>query len=164
MKRWTLLVTLLALIAGGVWIWREFFPAPERVIRQRIKEIAGLASFSPKEAPAAKLLNSQKLAGFFTSDVVIQVNVPGYAQTITGRDDLAQVALMAREHLSSLKVEVSDIIVVVAPDKQSAMANLTGRASSPGQIDFMVQELKLSLKPHGRDWLINRVETVKTLR
>jgi hypothetical protein len=165
MRRWILpAFVLAAVLAAGFWVWHEFFPPPERVIRLRLKQAAALASYSAKEAPAAKLFNSQKLAGFFTSDVVLRLNIPGYSQMLTGRDDLAQAALLARQHFTSFSAEFSDVLVTVAPDKQSAVVNLTAKASSPGEMDFFVQELKLSLKRDGRDWLISRVETVKTLR
>jgi hypothetical protein len=45
----------------------------------------------------------------------------------------------------------------------SAVANLTGRGKIPGEKDFLVQELKFTLKKVESDWLISRIETVKTL-
>jgi hypothetical protein len=53
--------------------------------------------------------------------------------------------------------------VTVAPDKQSAVANLTAKGNVPGDKDLLVQEMKFKLKKVGRSWYIQRIETVKTL-
>ena len=164
MKKWMFRLVLLAVIAAlGFWSWRTFFPNPDRVIRKRLTELAQLASYNSNEGAAAKLINSQKLASFFTPDVSIHVDVPGYEQTFSGRDELGRRAFMARQ-LSSLTVQLFDIVLTIAPDKQSAMADLTARAKVSGDPDLIVQELKVALKKNGSDWLISRVETEKTLR
>jgi len=54
--------------------------------------------------------------------------------------------------------------VAVAPDNQSAVATLTGKGRVAGESDFFVQELKFTLKRVEGEWLIYRVETVKTFR
>ena len=64
--------------------------------------------------------------------------------------------------MHGLTVEFLDINVTVGPDQKSAVANLTAKAKVPGE-DFMVQELKFTLKKIQGAWLILRVETVKTL-
>ena len=68
----------------------------------------------------------------------------------------------ARTALAGLNVEFLDVSVSVGPDQESATANLTAKAKVPGE-DFMVQELKFTLKKIQGAWLILRVETVKTL-
>ena len=48
--------------------------------------------------------------------------------TIMGRDEITQAALAARSTVSSLSVKFLDVDVTVAPDKQSATADLTVEA------------------------------------
>ncbi len=163
-RRSARLLFAVVLLALAVWGWRALFPSPERAIRQRLTEVARLASFGPNEAPAAKLYNSQKLASFCTSDVEINVDVPGHRQTFSGQDELAARAMGVRQALSALNVEFLGMVVSVAPGKQSALVNLTAKAKVPGESDLFIQELKLVVKRHGRDWFISQAETVKTLR
>ena len=84
-------------------------------------------------------------------------------RTLTGRDEITQAAMGARSGVSALKVEFLDVTVIVGPDRQSAVADLTAKAQVPGDKDFTVQELKFTLKKMDGEWLITRVETVKTL-
>ena len=165
MKKWVGFIMVAAVLAGlGYWIWLTFFPSPEKAIRKQLQALAAAASFPVNEAPRAKLANAQKLGNFFTTDVEVTVETPGRAQqTFSGRDELVQAALGAHSSLNGLNVEFLDINVTVAPNKQTAVANLTARARIPGDRDFNVQELKFSLKKVGGDWLIYKVETVKTL-
>jgi hypothetical protein len=156
---------ILALLALGFWAWRFFFPSPERIIRKNLSAVARLASFAPNEGALAKLSNTQKLTGFCTGDIEIAIDVPGrLPRTLSGRGDLTQAIMSARSTLSALKVEFLDIQVAVGGDRESAVARLTAKADLPGEKVPEVQELKVTFQKVGRDWLIHRVETVKTLR
>ena len=151
-------------LALGVWVWTSVFPTPERVIRKRLTELAKAATVSGNEAPLAVLLNSQKLAGFFTADVEINLEVPGRAQQVLGgRDNLVQAAMQLRSAVGALQVAFYDIIVTVAPDKATAEANLTLVARPASERDKIVQELKFRLNKAEGGWRIYRLETVKTL-
>ena len=165
MNMWVRRVLLAAaLLAVGVWIWTVLFPSPERVIRKRLTELAKSATFGRNESPVAVLLNSQKVAGFFTADVEIKVDVPGRSQQVlSGRDNLFQTTMQLHSALGGLQVDFYDIIVTVAPDKTTAEANLTLKARAAGERDQIIQELKLWLNKTEGDWRIYRLETVKTL-
>src|SRR6185437_2531865 len=69
----------------------------------------------------------------------------------------------ALRNLSSLKVELLDPNLALSPDKQSAVVDLTARVKLPEERDFIVQEMKFTLKKINGAWLIIRVETVRTL-
>ena len=163
--RWVVrLVVAGALIALGVWVWWTFFPSPERAVRKVMAEVAHAASFPANEGPLAVAANSQRLASFFTTDNIIMVDVPGRArQTFGGRDELLQVAMHARPVLGSLKVEFLDTTVTVDPGRSSATVVLTLKAKAAVERDLVVQEMKFELKKIDGTWLINRVETVRTL-
>jgi hypothetical protein len=164
MNKWLPRIMLVGVLAAlGVWGWHMFFPSPEAVIRKRLGKLAKAASFSSNEGLIAKAYNASLLGEFFTPDVQVTVEVPGTQHTISGRDDLLQAAVGARSAVGSLTVEFPDIKVIVAPDETSAVVNLTARGKVPGERDFYVQELRLRMIKIKRDWLIDQVQTVKTL-
>ena len=164
MKEWSIRVILLAaLVALGFWGWHVFFPSPEKVIRKRLGELAKTASFSSQEGLLAKAWNASVLGEFFTPDVQVTLDVPGLQQTFTGRGELQGAAGYARSVVGSLSIEFPDIKVTLAPDHASAVVNLTAKGKVPGQKDFYLQELRLRLIKIKRDWIINQVETVRTL-
>ena len=157
-------ILLAALIALGIWLWFVLFPGPEKIIRQRLTKLARIASFSSAEGNLARLAAAQNLAGFFATNVEVDINVPGRIQhTFTGRDEIQQAALGVRSTLSGLKVTFPDINITVAPDKQSAVADLTVEAVVAGERDSIVQEMKFTFRKTDDGWLISHVETVRTL-
>ena len=158
-------IILVAILVGlGVLLWRTLFPNPSRVIRNRLVELARAASFSLKEGLVAKAFNTEQFAGYFDNNVEVVVDVPsGAPQSFNGRAELMQAVMAVRSAIGSLSIEFLDINVTLSPDKESAEVDLTGKAKVPGERDFFVQELKFTLKKIGREWLINKVETVKTL-
>jgi hypothetical protein len=166
MRDWLFRLVLLGTVAAvGFWAWRLFFPTPEHIIRKELSELAVAASISPNEGALTKLAKTQKLASFFCTNAQIAVDVPGRSiQTLTSREDIQQAAMSARMMLSSLKVQFVDIIVSIGADRQSAVVHLTATANLPGEKLPEVQELKIGFKSSNHDWLIDRLETVKTLR
>jgi hypothetical protein len=164
MSKWPLRVAFLALFAGvGIWAWHAWFPSPEQVIRRRLAEMARLASFGPNEGPLAKMMNAEKLAGCFSEDVQVQVDFGGYPQSFSGRQTLREAALRARSMVTSLQLEFPDIIMSLGQDRQSAVIDLAAKGVISGEAEPQVHELKFTMKRVGGDWLITRVETVKTL-
>jgi hypothetical protein len=158
------LILVASLIGLGIWGWRVLFPGPEQVIRSRLRSLASTACFNSSNGIVARGYKIQALPDYFTPDAVVNLEIRGYpAETLHGRPDLQTAASAAMQQLSGLRVEFLDINVTVAPDGQSAVANLTCRASRAGDRDFVVQEFDFHLKRVGRDWLIERVDTVKTL-
>jgi hypothetical protein len=167
MKKWLFrLMVASVLVALGFWGWRVFFPSAEKVIRKRLGELAKAASFSSNEGLLATALNASMLGGYFTPDVEVTVDVPGTEHTISGRDELLQAAVGARSTVSSLSIAFPDIKVVVAPGQDTAVVNLTARGKISrisGPTDSYLQELRLRMIKFKREWLINQIETVRTL-
>ena len=159
--RWGLVAALIGL---GIWSWRVFFPSPEQAIRSQLRKLAETASFQPKDGTVPRGLKAARLLDFFTPDVVINLNTPGYeVATWTGRDELREKELFAMQRLRGLKIELLDVNVHIGPGRKTAVANLTGKATISGQSDLYVQEFNFLLRKVGRKWLIYRVDTVKTL-
>ena len=158
------LIGAVALIGLGVWGWFIFFPSPEKVIRSRLKHLAANFSFEPQDGIIPRGYRIEKAAGYFTADVELSVNVRGIApMVLSGRDEIQQRAMIAARGLRGLKVEFLDINVTLAPDQQTATANLTAKWMFSGDREFNVQEFNFKLKKVEGEWLIYRVETVRTL-
>ena len=158
-------VALVSLAAAGFWGWRLFFPSPEKIIRQRLAEIAVAASITPNEAPLTRLAKTQRLGSLLTADAQVSLDLPGRtSQHLNGRDEIQQAVMYARSVMSSMTIKFLDITVSVSADKRAAVAHLTATADMPGEKLPEVQELEVSFARVDRDWLIQRVDSVKTLR
>lgn len=165
MKKWLgrAFVAIICLVIA-LLIWRIFFPNHERLIRKRLTELAQFCSFPPSQPPLTALKDTQRAVSFFTSDAEIIINVPNYpVEKISGREELRQKALAAHGFVAGVEVEFLDMAIKIAPDKRSATAILTAKARLGSEKDFSLQELKFTMKRDGRDWLISRVETLRTM-
>lgn len=164
MKIFLRLCLLVAIAGLAYWLWTIFFPNPEAVIRKRLDKVAKLVSFGSNEGNIARAANVMQLTGYFATNIQIVVDTPAQSQqTLSGRDELTQAALAARNVLKGLDVEFVDQTVTLATDKLSATVSMTGKAHVPGDRDLMVQEMKFHLQKIEGEWLIDRVETVRTL-
>jgi hypothetical protein len=79
------------------------------------------------------------------------------------QEEITQAALFARSRAGGLQVKFPDINVMVAPGKRSATVDLTVTATAGSESESFVQEMKFTLHKIDGQWLITRVETVKTL-
>jgi hypothetical protein len=164
MKAALRLVLLAAAVAMGLWLWTILFPSPEKIIRQRLTRLAADVSFRPGQNLLLAANRAEQVADFFSTNVEVTVNVPGHSrQILASRSDILQAVAAARQQVRGLQVEFLDVAVTVAPDKQSAVAELTARARITGEQELTVQELKFTFQKIGGEWLITRVETVRTL-
>ena len=159
------LVLLIAVIAAGVWLWTVLFPGPEKIILQRLAQVADSASFSPGENPLLTAARAERLGDFFSTNVEVRLDVPGHGQQVfSGRDEIVQTAAAVRSVIpGGLKVGLTDVTVAVAADQQSATADVTVKTQAAGEKDFNAQEVKFTLQKIAGDWLITRVETVRSL-
>ena len=165
MKNVFRLVLLLGLIALGYWGWTVMFPSPQKVIRSRLLKMAQLASFSTGQGNLSRVADIQRLGMYFTDEIEVVMDVPGIGtHTFNRREEVTQAAMGAKSVVSSVKAELIDIEIDLAPSKQVANADLTLRATVNGQKDFIIQELKFSLRKVNGDWLVNKIQTVKTLK
>ena len=158
------IVLLAALAALGVWLWTVLFPRPEKVIRRRLTELARTVSSSANESDLMRLAAARSMAGFFAATVELNVDLPELGQRNSlDHEEITQAALVARSRAGGVQVKFPDINITVAPDKQSAVADLTVEANISGERDPIVREMKFTLRKTDGQWLITRVETVRTL-
>ena len=163
MKKYVLVAAILAAVLAGVWVHRRWFPPPELAIKNRLLALASLASFSPNQAPLARLAHG-KLVDFFTRDVEINLpEAPPGLTRVSGRDNLREFILGARSQAQSLSVHFPDLQVVVNPDGESGTTVVTAVVDANAEANAMVQELRFTLRKDGGTWLVARVESLKTL-
>ncbi|MEY4387557.1 MAG: SnoaL-like domain [Verrucomicrobiota bacterium] len=163
--KWIARLSALAILAAITWwIWATFFPGPETVIRKRLNKVATLNTFDAKEGLIPRVANVQELMTYFAPEIEVVVDTPAQSrQAISGRDDLQQAVLGVRSMLRGLNVEFLDTQVTLSADQSNATVSLTAKARAPGDRDFFVQELKFLLRKINGEWLIVRIETVRTL-
>lgn len=163
MKNVVRFVLVLAVAALGVWLWLVLFPSPEKVIARQFEKLAQAASVRPGEGFLPRMAGAQRVGGFFSTNVEINIDLPGLQQHDTmSRDDIVQ-KMMGANLAGGLKVKFPDINVTVDADKATAQADITVKARIPGEQDMMVQAMKFTLRKTGGKWLITRVQTVRTL-
>jgi len=166
MKLAARIILLATIIGGGVWLWMYFHPGPEEAIRRRLADVAREVSFPGGEGMVARAAHSQKLAGYFTREVSLMIDLPEISSREgMSRDEIAQFALMVRSspYFRSLKVQCLDPVITLGADRRSANVELTLRAETAGDKYLVVQEMAFTLKQVAGEWLIERVATVKTL-
>jgi len=147
-----------------VWIYQVFFPGDEKLILKLLAQVAETATVKPNENPIFKLAGGNKLAGFFSPDAVLKVEVSGAdLRSISGRDELLQAITAARAGLQEARIQLHEIQVKVDTGHESATAQLVASAHINGSDDPLVQELKMQFKKIDGRWKIAQVESVKGL-
>ncbi len=166
MKITVRLIVLAAVLGAGVWLWLYFHPGPEEAIRRRLAALARGVSFAEREGVISRAARAEALAGYFAPDLSLRINLPELSSHESlSRAEITRLALALRSNpnLRSLKVELLDPVITLGANHQSADVELTLRAEAPGDQYLVVQEMKFTLRKVDGEWLILRVETVKTL-
>ena len=165
MKYFKTAILLAALAFLGVLIWRHYFPDEEKLIRKMLSSLAQDISVPASSKNFAKLTAADSVPGYFTPDAEIDAEVPERGRlTFNGRQEIAQAALVAHTQLSGLKIELNDVAIRIAPDKQTATVELTVKVTQPGQRDFEMQDVQFALIKYNGDWRIAKAETVKAFK
>lgn len=158
------LILLVIAAALGFWLWTIFFPSPEKIIGRQLAKLSRDVSFSPDENNFVKIAHAQSVEDFFATNVEVDISVPEHdAQSLTGRDEIKQAVLISLQRLTSLDVKFPDVNIAVAPDKNSAVADVTVDATVSGESNAVVQEVKFTFEKVDGQWLIDKVETVRVV-
>jgi hypothetical protein len=158
------LILLAIVIVAGAWLWTVLFPGPEKIVRKRLAQAASGASFKSGENLLFTAARAETFADLFSTNVEVNIDLPEHGRhSLVGREEIMQAAAGARSEVKSLKVEFPDMNITVSPDKLSAVADVTLQVRAAGEKELFVQEVKFTFQKIGGDWLITRVETVRTL-
>ena len=163
--KWPRLLLPAIVLALLAWAWVALHPSPEKRIRKQLDGLARRASFGPNQGTLAKLASAEGLEDYFSTNVEINIDVPGHQEhKLMGRAEIPQAAMAARASVKSLSVAFPDITVIVNADQESAIADATLQVKVSGEPDVIVQEVKITLRKTDGQWLIVKVETVRTLQ
>ena len=159
------LILSIAGVAVIAWIgYRHFFPDEERRIRKMLDGVTEAATIHSELNMLGKVAAASTLAGYFSSDAVIQLAGVGYgAESVDGRDELQRMAIAAFSQVQRLEARIYDVLVTLNPDKTSAEVRLTALAHVDSETDPILQELTMSVRKIEGDWLITNVRTIRTL-
>jgi hypothetical protein len=159
------LVLLAAVVALSFWIWTILFPSPEKVVLKKISGLASLLTFGAGDGNLTRATKVSNLIGYFATDAEISFDVAGYpVRNLSGRDEIRETAAAGFASLTTLNVQFLDVSVRIGADKLTADVSCTAKVNAGDSKDFGVQEMHFQFKKADRDWLITKVETVKTLQ
>ena len=163
MKTALRLIFLVAVLAGGIWLWRELFPPPEKVIAARLEKMARAASVQPGEGTLLRIADAHKVGDYCASNVDISIDLPHHQHhALASRDDIVQGLTLAKTQ-GGLTVKFHDILVTIGPDGTTADAEVTIEAHVTGESDVIIQQMKFTLQKIDGQWLVTKVQTVRPL-
>lgn len=158
------IILSLLVVTAGLWLWRVFFPTPEKVILHQLDKVARDASFNGKENPLIIANRAETLAGFFSTNIEVNLDVPGRIErTFVGRAEITQAAAGAHTAVSSLAIKFLDPEISLSADKQFATVSLVVEAKSSHDTEPVMQPMKFTFQKIGHDWLITHVESERAL-
>jgi len=158
------LILIGLLVALSVWLWRYFHPSPQDAIRRRLADVARTASYTEPGGLFARAAKAQKLASYFAPEIAVRIDLPDQTRhEAASRDEIMQRMLALRTFSRSFKLELLDPNITVGADGKSASVDLTLRAETPADQYQIVQEIKCTLRRIDGEWIIIRVETIRTL-
>lgn len=163
MSRSKFLLLALGLLGIGLGVYL-LWPADDRtVITSRIQQLATLASYPPEEHPLRKQQALGKMKALLSQDLVLKVNLPGgRSQAVEGRKEFMERVQEVRFGLAALKVEFDVQSIELSSDHRMATVGLTLSAQIGVEKQQEFQEMKLQLEKSSDEWLIKRLETVRT--
>jgi hypothetical protein len=152
-------ILLLGFVSWGLWYF--VFPPPEKVIRQRLSKLAAAISEQP-QGNISKIANVSHIGSFFHPNV--SLNVEGFQRdvsSISGRGELEQMALGARQNGVAVHVEFSNLHIQAVRGETNASALITAEVVLNEQKEPIVQDLRVNFEKLDRKWLIRSVEPTK---
>lgn len=158
MKQIVPIIIFISLGVLGYFAFRMLFPDDVDVIRGQLSEMATEASFEGSEAPLTKVSKAGKLAGYFTVDAQIEIEPWGYRKvSVNGRAEIREVTIGARTAVSSLKISVDRVDIVVADNRSSARVLMSVVVQSSRQEEPWYQDMDVEMERVDGDWLISRI-------
>ncbi len=157
-------LALLAIAIGlGTWLWIYLHPTPLEAVRRQLVALAKCATLEKREGNISAGLRANEFSEFFGRDVALNMEPHAIFPDSIERSEIAKVMLTIRTTYRSLDVKILDPVITVGADQKSAIVELTVNVAGDGDRHLLVQEMKFTMKEVDGNWLIIRVETVRTL-
>lgn len=163
-KALKLLILVAGFLAAAYLLWQRLIPNEPARIKKTLRAVAKTVSIPQSETTIQAGLAVGRILEFLTEDVQVDIDGPSTGRfTLSGREEIREAITYARKNLGPVNVQFLDISVTVAPDRQTAMAQLTVQASRPSENEPWIQAIRLHLRKVQRNWQIQRAETIKPL-
>lgn len=153
------------LIALGVWLWLYLNPSPEEAVRRQLNGLAEEASFEAGYSLIRRVAAAQKIAGYFAPEVILVIEPAGIFPEQISRTEIADNAkfFLVKSEIRSFKMKFLDPVITLGADRKSAIVEVTLHAETEGERHLLVQEMKVTMRVVEDEWVIVRMETVRTL-
>jgi hypothetical protein len=153
------IVALLAVAAGGFWLWNWFHPPPEKVIRRQMEKLAANLSAHP-EGNIARAAAVNRILSQFSNDILINgEGISRINESLSGKTELQQALFGAMRQLNG-DVSFDEVHVIVGPEETNAVVNFTAVARLADQTEPYTADLKAHFLKIDGDWLIHRVDPI----
>ncbi len=162
MKKW-LLVGVFVLVVAVLAIY-GLGDRDERFIRKAFAELAAAAEFSEREDMMKGGIRSRIVGGHFVPDV--SVDVSGLPMSVSSRADLIALVFHMRTRMDQLTLELRNIEVDVASDRQHAQLIVSARAqvTGMGQQDTQFKDAEFDWTKTDEDgWKISAMRTIEPI-
>ncbi len=164
MSRRTSLFIVVAVVAAGVALWRNFVPNDKRDVHRRLDAFA--AEFNKSIGDGlATVAHAARIGTYFTDDVVVELGEG--APPIRGRQTLIAMATRLQPRTSAFSLELVDQNVTISSPSTadvSVTAAFRRRGRAAGEDAVEARELALKMVKMGGDWLVREVKSVDTFK
>lgn len=158
-----LLYALLGAIALGVFLYLRTTPEA-RKIEKRLDALAQVIEKNADDGQLSLLAGTQRITAFFAENA--QMNLTPLYRAPINRRKLASLIFQAQSHAEQINLSLRDRQVTVADDAQTASQKVTvsGRITINGQTETHVHSFLLDWIKVDREWYIQRVEPLQSIR
>lgn len=157
-----IVVVLLVLWFG----WRYVFPDDETEIRGALERIAdAVTSGAAEEGEVARIARAASIRNELDPQITVDAGPP--FSKITGREALVGAVARLNSTVRDLDVQLNDVQVALAPDRQTARVSLTAEAhfrDDGGGQAFEARELDVMFRRRDGDWVVAEVALVRALQ
>ena len=151
-------VSVVLAALAGYFVYQWWFN-PNRIIKQRLGEVAGALSARSAEDDIVRLARLARLRGYLDERIHVRVGVGG--PEFSSRDEVIGAAAGWKTRSGGWNVDFVDVDVRVNSDG-TARAFVTAELTTPdpqtGQQTVDSREVAFSLGKNGSDWLISEAE------
>jgi hypothetical protein len=158
-----LLYALLGAIALGVFLYLRPMPAA-RQIEKRLDALAQVIEKNAEAGQLSLLAGTQRITAFFAENA--RMNLEPLYRTPINRRELASLIFQAQSQAEEINISLYDRQVTVANGAQTATQKVTvsGRITINGQTETQVHSFLLDWIKVDREWYIQRVEPLQSIR
>ncbi len=158
---------MIALVVCGAafFILKLLFPSDTVRIRKLMTRLERAASVAPGESQLVSLGRVQTLRELFAAECQVVVDAHDYGKLeFLGRDELLQAVSAAIALRQSIHVKFAETSIRVGESKTNAAVEVAAVIRTGQRRGETLVLLKVLVKKRESDWLITRVESIRSLQ